>query len=191
MRDSSMSPRLRISSAANSSLRKNADRRGSQASVARAATVGRTPLNPPKFDSSPQIADDDLGGDAVAGGHLVEEQPVPGECLTSRLHERRRQAAGEVGFEREHGLGLGAIALDDDRQRLLDVRQRLVDDLLADAALERFGADAGEELGERGPGFLCGTSPRCRRGDRSDERPTSHTRMVGQCTRSAGEWGSA
>ena len=56
MRDTSMSPRLRISSAANSSPRKNAARRGSHASVASAAMVGRTPLKPPKFDSMPQMA---------------------------------------------------------------------------------------------------------------------------------------
>ena len=34
---------------------KKAERRGSHASVASAATVGRTPLNRPKFDSIPQI----------------------------------------------------------------------------------------------------------------------------------------
>ena len=51
----SMSPRLRISSAANSSRRKSVERRGSQASVASAATVGRVPLKRPKFDSKPQM----------------------------------------------------------------------------------------------------------------------------------------
>ena len=52
----SMSPRLRISSALKSSPRKNAARRGSQASVASAVMVGRTPPKRPKFDSTPQIA---------------------------------------------------------------------------------------------------------------------------------------
>jgi len=43
----SMSPRLTMASASNSSARNSADRRGSQASVASAVIVGRTPLNRP------------------------------------------------------------------------------------------------------------------------------------------------
>jgi hypothetical protein len=53
---------IRISRAANSSLRKNTARRPSQASVASAAMVGRTPLKLPKFDSMPQIAAMIAGG---------------------------------------------------------------------------------------------------------------------------------
>ena len=52
---SSTSPRLRISSASNNSRRNSDDRLGSYARVARAATVGRTPVNAPKFDSMPQM----------------------------------------------------------------------------------------------------------------------------------------
>ena len=58
----SMSPRLRISRASSSSRWKSVDRRGSHASVASAATVGRVPLKRPKFDSIPQIDSSSDGG---------------------------------------------------------------------------------------------------------------------------------
>ena len=54
-RDGSMSPRLRISSALSSSARKKVERRGSHASVASAATIGRVPMKRPKLDSMPQM----------------------------------------------------------------------------------------------------------------------------------------
>ena len=41
-----------------------------------------------------------------------------------------------------------AIALDDDGQRLVDVAERLIDDLLADAARERLGSNVGQPLGK-------------------------------------------
>ena len=89
---SSMSPRLRISSASNSSPRKNVERRGSQASVASAAIVGRTPLNRPKFDSMPQMATMMRGGHAVTCADLVEQRR--GAARTSRARSRPTSASG-------------------------------------------------------------------------------------------------
>ena len=59
--------------------------------------------------------------------------------LASGPDDGRCQAAREIGFERQHAFGLRAVALEHHRQRLFDRAQCLVDDLLADAALDRFG----------------------------------------------------
>ena len=57
--------------------------------------------------------------------------------------------AGDVSLERLDDFRLGAIALENDRQRLLEV-QRFVDDLLADAARQCFGAHRSDKLCKRG-----------------------------------------
>ena len=80
--------------------------------------------------------------------HGFEQFAVLGEHLARFLDDRRRQAAGDVLFERQHELGLRPIALDHDRQRLVDAAERAIDDLLADAARQRLGADAVEPVDE-------------------------------------------
>ena len=47
---------------------------------------------------------------------------------------RRTQLPCDICFERQHGLGLRAIALEHDRQRFVDGGQRLVDGLFPQAA---------------------------------------------------------
>ena len=66
------------------------------------------------------------------------------ESLPSGLDQLRREAARQIFLEREHRLRLRPIAFEDDRQRLLNVVERGVDDVLADASRERLPANAGE-----------------------------------------------
>ena len=61
---------------------------------------------------------------------------------------RRRHALAEIFLERLNDFGLGPIALDDDGAGFFDADEGFVDDLGADAAGDRFGADAGEKLRE-------------------------------------------
>ena len=74
---------------------------------------------------------------------------MPREHVTARGDRLRRDALIDVLIERKDRLRLRAIALDDDGARLLDVGERLVQDLGADAASEGLRAEAREELGER------------------------------------------
>ncbi len=144
-----MYPRSRISSALNSSLRKSVERRGSQASVASAPTIGRTPVNRPKFDSMPQTAMMTCGGTAVALVDPLQEIGVAGGHLPAVADDRRARLPRDVGFERQHGFRLRAIALEHHRQRLVDRGERLVDGFLAEPARDRFDAQFGEPFGER------------------------------------------
>jgi hypothetical protein len=136
-----MSPRSRISIAFNSSPRKNADRRGSHASVASAPIVGRTPLNFPKFDSTPQMP-------TIAIAHFGENFAVLVVHLPGGADDGRPQLAGDVLLERQHRFGLRPIALDDAGLRLFDGRERLIDDFRSDPPVQRVGADPGEPFRE-------------------------------------------
>ena len=157
----------RVEQLAAEERRRGADpRRASRAP----ATVGRTPLKRPKFDSMPQIADDDPRRHAVALADLLEQLAL---CArTPRGPSRialRRQHARDVRLEREDRFGLRAIALEDDRQRLVDVgRAPASTTLLADAARERFGADAGEPFGKRRPRRCPGRARAQRQRDQHD-----------------------
>src|SRR5262245_29468911 len=69
----------------------------------------------------------------------------------SRRDQLWRQPLPDVALEREHGLGLRAVALEDQLDRLADAGERGVDDVGLDAARDRFRAEAGEPFRERGP----------------------------------------
>ena len=70
------------------------------------------------------------------------------EHLAPGLDPLGGQLSGDVGFERENGLGLRSITFDDDRQRLVDAGKRFLDDFLADAARKRFAPHPCEPLGK-------------------------------------------
>ena len=137
-----MSPRFRISSALNSSRaeerrapripRQRRERRDRRPDAAEAAEV--------RLDAPD--GDDDAARHAVLRSTSVEQRLDDARASGGPSESSARQAPRDVGLERQDGLGLGAIALEDDRQRLVDAGERLVDDLLADAARERLGPDA-------------------------------------------------
>ena len=71
--------------------------------------------------------------------HLARGRDLPsGDTLT------------QVFLECLYGFRLRAVALDDDSAGFFDAGESLVDDVLADAAGERLGPDAGEKVGEGG-----------------------------------------
>lgn len=72
---------------------------------------------------------------------------MPGTALARGPDHVGRDVLLHVVIERFDDLGLRAIALHDDRQRLETV-ERLVQRRLADAARPRLGADRGEPLRE-------------------------------------------
>ena len=89
------------------------------------------------------------GGTPYFGPICRARRLMAGEHVACRRDHASCQAPVDVRFERQHDFGLRPIALDDDGQRLGDVAERLIDDVLADAARERLGANAGEPLGKR------------------------------------------
>jgi hypothetical protein len=97
---------------------------------------------PAEIRFHPPDADNDWRRHTIAARHLIEQRAVFRVRIASRAHELRCQATGDVGLEGEDRLGLGPVAFDDNRQRLLNVVQGRVDDLLPDAPLDGFGANA-------------------------------------------------
>ena len=73
----------------------------------------------------------------VSGASRVMRRHLP--CVAD---DRCARLPGDVGFERQHDFRLRAIALENDRQRLVDRVQRLVDDFLPHPARDGFGCAA-------------------------------------------------
>ena len=125
---------------------------------------------------------DDRRRHAIARADLFEQRRLARECRAPARHQLRRQQPRQIFLERQDRLRLAPIALDDDRQRLFDIRQRRVDGLRSNAARERFRAHAGEEVGKRRAGVLGGGSVRCRDGDDHEQHARANA-APGQCTK--------
>ena len=146
--DSAISPRLRISSALKSSARNNVARRGSHASVARAGTVGRTPVNRPKFDSTPQIAVMICGGTPYFADTWSSSFRCSARFSRPIANDRPAEPLRDVALERQHRLGLRTVPLEHDWERLFDAGERLLDKLGPEAARDRLVPNAREPLGK-------------------------------------------
>ena len=83
--------------------------------------------------------------------HLAEQLALSVERGSTREDPFRRENASDVLLQGEDRFGLGAIAFQDDRLRLGDVGERLVDHLFLHAAGNRLRAHAGEPFGKRRP----------------------------------------
>ena len=147
-------------------------RRDGRTHAAEAAEVG---LDAPDRD-------DRLRRHAILLANLVEQRTVADSHLPSRSDDPRRQTARDVRFQRQHGLGLGAVALDYHPERFVDVLQRGIDDVPANAARERLTADLGQPVGERGPGFILGGGRTDRRPRQEEDRQCDHDAAMHTCS---------
>src|SRR5437016_163888 len=126
-----------------------------QRDTGRKAAMSRLALQDPSRCSTPLA----IVRRASAPGLTSRPQASPffrEQVVRARQHlarggdVRRRQALAEILLEGLDDFGLRPIALDDDGARLFDAGQRLIDDVLADAARQRVGLDAGKELDKGG-----------------------------------------
>ncbi len=118
--------------------------------------VGRTPLNRPKFDSSPQTATMSEAGTPYLALTCLSNAA----CCCIRVVRVRIVAfvrrALQVLIEREHQLRLASIALEDDGDRFEAV-ECLIERRLADAAVNRFRAHGGQPFRERAAAWATST----------------------------------
>ena len=99
---------------------------------------------------------------AVFLADLGQDLFVGRRAFHSATHKRLRQPALHVLRDREDGLRLGAIALDDDGKRLETIECGL-DSLLLDAAVDRLRLEQDHEIRERNARVIL-------RGQRRDEQ---------------------
>jgi hypothetical protein len=116
---------------------------------------------------------------------------VAREHLLARRDDGAGQAPADVGLERQDALSLTAIAIQHDRQRFLDLAERLIDDLRPDAAIERLGAYGSQPLGKRGPRVVLSprrqTNDHARPHDRYNHDGEAASGHESQCTGKTGE----
>jgi hypothetical protein len=148
--------------------RERGQRRNRRANSTEAAEVG---LDPPHRG-------DDPWWDAVLRFNRLEQRLVAGEHLLSGSNSGPRQLPADVRLERQYGLGLRAVAFEDDRQRLLNAGERLLEDLFSDAPGERLGPHLLEPLGERGPEWILAPGRRLQTGGRADQRSHDEERTT-------------
>ena len=79
---------------------------------------------------------------------VIEQFPVTHHHLAAGPDGSRRQAPRDVPFQGHHDFGLRAVAFDDDRQRFDHAVQRLIHDLLANAARHRLAPHSREPFGK-------------------------------------------
>jgi hypothetical protein len=92
-----------------------------------------------------------IGAGTPTVAHLTQQLALSLERLPAREDPFRREDASDVLLEREDRFGLCAVAFQDDRLRLGDVGERLVDHLFFHAARNRLRAHGGEPFGKRRP----------------------------------------